>query len=42
MKRVLALSRNPNTIFWLLELIYLLSKKYSPKVLRPSRKRLPP
>lgn len=29
--RYFSSSKNPNTIFWLLEIIYLLSKKYSPK-----------
>lgn len=32
LKRAFALTKNPNTVLWLLETVYLLSKKYSPKV----------
>jgi len=31
-KRAFAFTKNPNTVLWLLETVYLLSKKYTPKV----------
>jgi hypothetical protein len=31
MMKIFANSRNPNTVLWSLELIFMFSKKYSPK-----------